>query len=155
MRILEAVTQLLTGLWVGSMAGFALIAPLLFRAFGDERGRAGDLVGAMIGRLSWVGSLLGVIALLALLPRLRSRLNCWRALLLAGAVSVSLLGLLYVIPQMERARPPKPIESYAQNDPIRVAYNRWHKLSERVFGTGIFLGAATILLGPFVKERDA
>lgn len=152
MKWLESVTQLALGLWAGAMGGFAATAPLLFRTFGAERQRAGDLVGAMIWRINTIGMILGAVALVALLPRLKAGLNRWRAALVAAALGLSLFGALYIFPQMEKARPPIPIEQLGVNDPARVNYNRWHKASERIFGVAILLGAGGLLLGPLGRE---
>jgi MFS family permease len=152
MRGWEAVTQLATGLWVGSMTGFAVTAPLIFDAFGPDRQRAGDLAGAMIWRLNLMGIALGAVALLVLLPRLRQGYHRWRALLLAGALGLALFGALYIFPQMAKARPPQPIQAYAPTDPVRVNYQRWHKRSEQVFGAAILLGAGAMVLGGLGKE---
>lgn len=153
MRFLESVTQLCMGIWVGSMTGFAVTAPMLFRAFGDDRQRAGDLAGEMIFRLTNVGLVLGFIALAALLPRLREGLNRWRAGLLALSLALALAGPLWIFPRLEAARPPRPIQEYALTDPIRAAYNRYHKLSERMFGVAILLGAGVMLLGPLGRRE--
>lgn len=152
MKWLESITQVSLGLWAGAMGGFAATAPLLFSAFGSERQRAGDLAGAMIWRLNSVGLVLGALSLLALLPRLKSGLNRWRVGLITGALALSLAGALYIFPQMEKARPPVPIEQLGPNDPARVDYNRWHKASERIFGVAILLGACALFLGPLGKE---
>ncbi len=152
-RYLESIAQISLAIWVGAMAGFAFVAPQLFAAFGAERQRAGDLAGAMIWRINTLGLILGTLALLTLLPRLRQRLNRWRAGILAGALALSLVGAFYIFPQMDRAKPSAPIETLAEDDPVRVNYNRWHKLSERVFGFAILLGAGTIVLGPLVREE--
>lgn len=151
-RYLESIAQICLAVWVGAMTGFALIAPQMFRAFGAERQRAGDLAGAIIWRINSLGLVLGALALLAILPRLHARLNKWRAGLLAGALALSLVGAFYIFPQMDRARPAVPIEQLAETDPVRVKYNRWHKLSERVFGVAIIMGAAVIALGPLARE---
>lgn len=152
-RYLEAVTQLCLGIWVGSMTGFAMVAPQIFAAFGTQRQRAGDLAGAIIGRINTVGMILGFVALLALLPRLSSALARWRLALLAGALALSLVGAFYIFPQMAKAKPGVPIEQLALNDPVRVNYDDWHKLSEKVFGAAMLLGAGVILLGPLTREE--
>ncbi|MFZ5827218.1 MAG: DUF4149 domain-containing protein [Bacillota bacterium] len=154
MRYLESVTQLAMAIWVGSAAGFAMAAPKLFRAFGPDRQAAGDLAGAIIYQLNAVGVVLGAIALLALLPRLKRGLNRLRALLLGGALALALATWFYILPQIEAAQPPRPIQEYAESDPARVNYNRWHKLSERVYGAAMFLGVGVIVLGPLGKERE-
>ncbi|MDB4897946.1 MAG: hypothetical protein JWN15_4208 [Firmicutes bacterium] len=153
MKFLESVTQLCIGVWVGAMTGFAMTAPQLFSTFGTERQRAGDLAGAMIWRINTVGMVLGAIALVALLPRLRQGLNRWRTALLVAALALSLTGAFYIFPQLTQARPPRPIEQYAETDPVRVNYNAWHKRSEQVFGIAIILGAGVILLGPLGKGK--
>lgn len=154
MKFLESITQITTGIWVGAMAGFAMIAPQLFSAFGPERQRAGDLAGEMIWRINTVGMILGAIALLAVLPRLRQGLNRWRAGLLGVALALSLAGAFYIFPQLTQARPPRPIEQYAETDPVRVNYNAWHKRSEQVFGIAIILGAAVVVLGPLGQRKE-
>ncbi|MFO7274923.1 MAG: DUF4149 domain-containing protein [Bacillota bacterium] len=153
MRALEAVTQLLMGLWVGAAAGFALSAPKIFEAFGPDRQSAGDLAGDIIYLLNNAGMLLGAGALLTLLPRLRSGVNKVRLVLLLGCLGLALTTWLYIFPQMERAEPPEPIQNYAETDPVRVEYNRWHTLSERVYGAAMVLGAGVILLGPFAETK--
>ncbi|HEY8346317.1 MAG TPA: DUF4149 domain-containing protein [Symbiobacteriaceae bacterium] len=153
MRFLESLTQLCLALWVGGMGGFAMTAPLIFDAFGPERQRAGDLAGNMIWRLNMVGIILGVVVLLILLPRLRRGIAKLRALLTAGALAMALVQAFYIFPQMDRAQPPQPIETYAETDPVRVEYNRWHTRSEQVFGTTMLLAAGALLLGPFEKRE--
>jgi MFS family permease len=148
MKYWESIAQLATGLWVGAMTGFAATAPLIFRAFGPDRQRAGDLAGSMIYRLNSMGIALGLIALVALLPRLKEGWNRWRALLLTGALLLSLAGTFYIFPKMEEARPPRPIQEYAETDPVRVNYNRWHRASERLFGVAILMAGGALLLGP-------
>ncbi len=154
MKYLESVTQLCTGVWVGAMAGFAVTAPQIFRAFGPDRQSAGDLAGEMIYRLNAIGMALGAIALLALLPRLRQRLHAWRAALLAAALGLAAFGVLYIFPKMAAVQPPRPIQEYAETDPVRVEYNRWHERSRQVFGAAILLGAGVVILGPLGKEAD-
>ncbi|MEW8977283.1 MAG: DUF4149 domain-containing protein [Symbiobacterium sp.] len=153
MKALEAVTQLAMGLWVGAAAGFVLSAPKIFAAFGPDRQAAGDLAGDMIYLLNNAGLLLGLVALLALLPRLRSGVNKARLVLLLGCLGVGLTTWLYIFPQMERAEPPEPIQNYAETDPVRVEYNRWHTLSERVAAAGMLMGTGVIVLGPFAEEK--
>lgn len=153
MRALEAVTQLAMGLWVGAAAGFALGAPKIFAAFGPDRQSAGDLAGDIIYMLNNVGLLLGAVALLALLPRLRSGVSKVRLVLLLGCLGIALTTWLYIFPQMDRAQPPEPIQTYAETDPVRVAYNRWHTLSERVAAVGMVLGTGVIVLGPFAEDK--
>jgi len=153
MRVLEAATQLLMGLWVGAAAGFALSAPKIFEAFGPDRQSAGDLAGDIIYLLNNAGLLLGAAALLTLLPRLKGGVNKARLVLLLGCLGLALTTWLYIFPQMERAQPPQPIQTYAETDPVRVEYNRWHKLSERVYGVAMVLGAGVIVLGPFAELK--
>lgn len=124
-----ALVQVLLALWFGSYAGFALIAPILFRA-GLTRQTAGDIAGAMIERLTLTGLLAGGVALMLtlLLHGLGARL---RAGLIAAGLLVGLYLWLAVLPPL-RAPLPKPVDEYALTDPVRVAYNRLHKRSERI-----------------------
>lgn len=151
MRYLESITQLTLGVWIGAMAGFAASAPAIFRAFGTERQRAGNLAGEIIGTTNNIGMVLAAIALLCLLPRLKHGLNRWRLALVAAALCFSLVGAFYIFPQMNAAQPPVPIEQLAPTDPARVNYNNWHNRSRQVFGAAILLGAAAVVLGPLGK----
>lgn len=152
MKYLEGITQLLVGVWVGAMAGFAVTAPQIFAAFGADRQAAGNLAGDMIWRLNVVGLGLGALALICLLPRLREPVNRWRTALLLGALGLAAFGALYIFPQMAMAQPPKPIQQYAVTDPVRVTYNKWHERSRQVFSGAIILGAGVVVLGSFRKE---
>jgi MFS family permease len=143
---------LLVGAWVGAMAGFAATAPQVFAAFGPDRQAAGTLAGQMIWRLNVIGLVLGALALVILLFRLGERVNRWRSGLLAAALVLALFGALYIFPQMEKAQPPRPIQEYAETDPIRVTYNQWHERSRQVFGGAILLGAGVVILGSARKE---
>lgn len=151
-RLLESVTQICLGIWVGAMTGFAFTAPVLFAQWGPDRQRAGDTAGAMIARINGVGLWLGIIALAALLPRLRTRLAAARAILVAGALALAFTTAFYVLPGIHRAQPPHPVQTYAETDPLRIEYNKWHKRSEQIFGVAIVLAAAAIVLGPLEKE---
>jgi hypothetical protein len=153
MRYLEALTQICIGVWIGAMTGFAVTAPQVFVAFGPNRQAAGDLAGEMIWRLNSMGMVLAVVALLALLPRLRQGLNRWRTGLLGVGLALAAFGAFYIFPQMTRAQPAKPIQEYAVTDPVRVNYDKWHERSRQVFGGAILLGAVVIGLGSIAKER--
>lgn len=153
MRYLESVTQLAVGIWVGAMTGFAYAAPLIFEAFGPDRQGAGNLAGKTIWRLNSLGIVLGAVALAALLPRLRQKINRWRAALLLGALAMGAVGALYIFPRMAEAQPSRPLQEYAETDPIRVNYNRWHERSRQVFGAAILLGAGVVVMGPLQKEK--
>jgi hypothetical protein len=152
-KYLESVTQICVGVWVGTMTGFAVTAPQVFAAFGTNRQGAGDLAGQMIVRLNGIGLVLGLVALLAIAPRLKRGLNRWRTGLLTLALALSVFGTLYIFPQMAKAQPANPIQTYAETDPVRVAYNRWHDRSRQVFGLAIVLRAFVVILGPIGSER--
>ena len=152
MKYLEGITQLLVGVWVGAMAGFAITAPQIFAAFGPDRQAAGNLAGEMIWRLNMVGIALGAVALLLLLSRLRERINRWRSAILAAALALAAFGALYIFPQMAMAQPPRPIQDYAVTDPVRVTYNKWHERSRQVFSGAILLGASVVILGSARRE---
>jgi hypothetical protein len=151
-KYLEGIVQLLTGVWVGAMTGFAVTAPQVFAAFGANRQAAGDLAGAMIWRLNTMGMVLGALAFLLVIARLRHGYNRWRAGLLAVSLGLSLFGAFYIFPQLAKAQPPRPIQEYALTDPIRVSYDTWHSRSQQVFGGAILLGAGVIILGSLGKE---
>lgn len=153
MKALESLTQLCMGVWVGAMTGFAVTAPQVFDAFGPNRQAAGDLTKVMIWRLTLTGLVLGILALIGLLPRLRQALNRWRTALVAIALGLSLFGAYFIFPKMAQVQPPNPIQTYAETDPVRVEYNRWHGYSRQVFGLAILLGAGVIAMGPLGKER--
>lgn len=148
-RVAEAAAHLLLALWFGSYAGFAIVAPVLFRA-GLSRQEAGDVAGRMIERLTLVGLIAGGVALLLLVTVHGARARM-RVGLTAAALAAGLYLWVAILPPL-RAPLPKPIDQYLEADPVRVEYNRLHKRSERVASVTLLLVAGALAAGAARKE---
>lgn len=145
-RLWEGLQLLLLGVWVGGMAGFgALMAPVLFATV-PSRQLAGNVAGQVIAALSWLG--VAVPVLVIVLHLLARRRWDWRMTALAAVLVLNALNATHVRGGIDRAQAamPLPIEEYAVTDPLRVEYNRWHRLSSNV-GTGALVLGVVVLAG--------
>lgn len=50
---------------------------------------------------------------------------------------------------------PLPIDSYSVTDPLRVEYNRWHRLSNNVGMIAVIAGVITLAGWRFSRESSA
>lgn len=145
-RLIEGLQLLLLGGWVGGMVCFgAFMAPVLFATV-PSRQMAGTVAGQVIATLSWFGVV--APALIIVLHVLLRRRWDWRLTLLTAVLVLNAANATYVRGGIDRAQAamPRPIEEYAVTDPLRVEYNRWHRLSSNV-GSGAVLLAIAALIG--------
>lgn len=145
---------LLLAAWAGAMALFAFaVAPAAFAVL-PSRHLAGDLVTRVLGTLDAVGVL---AAALILLTALFSRpATFWRRP--AGALSLTLYGVLLLAPALSRGlisprllamrqAMGRPIETLAETDPLRVAFNNLHQVSVGLLGLALVAGVVAFGLG--------
>lgn len=150
-RRLDRVSMLLLLLWAGACLGFGALAPILFAKL-PSRDLAGQIAGACVARLDvlawgafllplvlsygsrWVGELeegpLGPAKLWALAMMVPLLLT----LLSATLVSPRLLQI--------RAQMDGPIEAFAKDHVLRLAYDRNHLVSSLAFHTRWILALA-------------
>jgi hypothetical protein len=148
---LKILFFLLLSIWVGGMFGFgALYAPVLFREIAS-RDQAGRIAGQTLARIDTLGLIAGgVLALIALLQSFASRQPLDVVRVVIALVMVGLVGYSAAVIRSRleavRAAMGKPIDEIDPADPQRIEYNRYHKLSTRIYGIVLLLGIAQIVL---------
>ncbi|HLO02972.1 MAG TPA: DUF4149 domain-containing protein [Symbiobacteriaceae bacterium] len=148
---LTVLLFLLLAIWVGGMFGFgALYAPVLFREVAS-RDQAGQIAGQTLARIDTLGLIAGgVVTLIALLQAFATAapLDVVRVVIALGMVVLVGYSTAVVRSRLNaiRAEMGKPIDQFEETDPKRVEYNRYHKLSTRIYGIVLFLGIALIVL---------
>lgn len=140
---LDALSVALLLLWLGMALGFAFLqAPTTFQVLGS-RDLAGQVVGATLRRLDWVAW--GVfIAVLGLswgsrwLAEFQEKdgigpLRLWSASVLV-ALLMCFASSFILTPKLmaTRARTNAPVETFAQDHPDRVAYQKAHGISRQM-----------------------
>lgn len=147
MRLWRAVEAVALGLWLGAMVGFgALVAPLLFQMV-PSRSLAGDIAGAAIRRIDWLGAGLGVLAVVALVRTAPARPLRWlRLVLVLGMIGIAVANETYVRGRIDAvdAQRTRPLEEYAPEDPLRREFDRWHRTSVNLWGINMAIGAVAL-----------
>lgn len=147
---LNVLQFLVLTLWVGAQFGFAvLFAPVLFRSL-ESRDQAGEIAGEALGRIDSLGLATGGIMIVV--TALQAIDSAWRAIdlgrLLIAAAMLVLVGISVITIRQRldaiRTKMGKPIDQFDPKDPLRVEYNRYHRLSRGVFTLNMLLGALLI-----------
>jgi hypothetical protein len=150
-NFLNVLLSLLLAIWVGGMFGFgALYAPVLFRSL-SSRDQAGQIAGQTLARIDTLGLIAGgVITLITLLQVFATGAPLDVVRVVIALAMVALVGYSTAVIRSRlsaiRTEMGKPIDEFEANDPRRVEYNRFHKLSTRIYGIVLFLGIALIVL---------
>jgi uncharacterized membrane protein len=149
---LNVLQYLVLALWVGAMFAFgALYAPVLFRTL-SSRDQAGAIAGETLGRIDTLGLVAGGI--LVVVTVLQAIDAGWKAIDL-GRMLNAVVMLVVVILNSVTIRPRvgalrqqmgKPIDELAPEDPLRVEYNKNHRISRMLFSVNMLLGALLIVL---------
>jgi hypothetical protein len=159
-RLFIAIEAVVLALWAGAMAGFAFIfAPVAIRIVPNMSTFA-TLIATTIRGVTTFGSVCGGIAIVAALFRASAARARGGAFARAGLVVVALAAGAYetssVIPRMgaTAALIPGPIDSVPKDDPRRVAYDREHQTSTRVYGLAFLCVLAAVVLAPFGRSES-
>lgn len=148
---LTVLLFLLLAIWVGGMFGFgALYAPVLFRSL-SSRDQAGQIAGQTLARIDTLGLIAGgVITLITLLQVFGTAAPLDVVRVVVALAMVGLVGYSAAVIRSRlnaiRTEMGKPIDQFEETDPKRVEYNRYHKLSTRIYGIVLVLGIALIVL---------
>lgn len=148
---LTVLLFLLLAIWVGGMFGFgALYAPVLFREL-SSRDQAGQIAGQTLARIDTLGLIAGgVVTLITLLQVFATAAPLDVVRVVIALAMVGLVGYSTAVVRSRlnaiRTEMGKPIDQFEETDPKRVEYNRYHKLSTRIYGIVLFLGIALIVL---------
>jgi len=149
---LDVLQYLVLALWVGAMFSFAaLFAPVLFR-LSETRAQAGQVAGETLSRIDSLGLVAaGILVVITALQAIDTR---WQAIDLARFFASVLMLTLVLISAMHlrqriqaiRAQMSAPIDSLAEDDPLRVEHTRYHRFARLVFSINILLGTLLIVL---------
>jgi uncharacterized membrane protein len=142
------------GSWVGSIIYLSfIVAPGLFGTLAS-RDQAGAVVGLVLGRLHLLGYAAAIVYLAAAVAAAKSP----AALARPAALAVILMLALTVVsqqgvsPRMARLRTEMgSIERTPAENPLRVQFDRLHKVSVRLEGAVLLLGLAGLFLT--VRQR--
>lgn len=137
------------GTWVGSIIYLSfIVAPGVFSTLAS-RDQAGAVVGLVLGRLHLLGYGAGIVYLAATVARTRSV----AALARPAALAVILMLVLTVIsqqavsPRMAGLRTRMgSIDLTPTDNPLRVEFDRLHRISVRLEGAVLLLGLAGLFL---------
>lgn len=151
--LVRALSMLCLAAWIGSLIFFAFVeAPVAFLSLSDTH-QAGTIVGTSLRILHWMGLACGAALLLlftvggrlGIYTQRKMKLPMLALLLMLALTAISQFG---IIPSMERYRIQAggAINRTGQNDPARIAFNRLHKVSEKVEGSVLLCGIALLFL---------
>jgi uncharacterized membrane protein len=137
--------------WIGGLILFALMAPTAFQVL-PTRHLAGNMVGAVLGKLHWMGIVSGVVFLISSLLHSRftdgtAHVFAARHLLIVVMLSLTLISQFGIIPRMDTLRTSLGDVSAAPADnPNRVQFDLLHVWSTRVEVTVLLLGLVVVWL---------
>ncbi len=149
---LNVLQYLVLALWVGSIFGFGLLfAPVLFASL-PSREQAGSIAGNVLARIDTLGLITGGIMLVV--TALQAIDSAWQSIDL-GRLLLAVVMLVLVILSSTTVRQKlnaakekmeRPIDEYAQDDPLRKEYNQYHRVSRMLFMLNLLLGILLIVL---------
>lgn len=149
---LNVLQFLVLTVWVGAMFAFgAIYAPVLFRSLAS-RDQAGQIAGETLARIGTLGLVAGgimlVVTALQAIDPTRHPFDLGRVLLAAGMLALELLGAITLRPRVAAVRQQmgRPIDEFAETDPLRVEYGKYHRLSRALFSLNLLLGVGLIVL---------
>jgi uncharacterized membrane protein len=147
--LLHTIEFLGLSLWLGSDVFLSfVVAPGAFRILGS-RDMAGAIVGFALGRMHFIGVVCGIVILLARLLRTRSfgSLVGPAALCVVLMIALTVMSQHAVSPKMAALRVQMgSIEAMAADSPLRLEFNRLHRVSVLLESGVLLVGFACIYL---------
>ena len=148
-NLLRTLEFLGLSLWLGSDVFLSfVVAPGAFHLLAS-RDQAGAMVGFALGRMHFLGVVCGIVILVARMMRTRS----FASLAAPAALCVVLMIVLTVVSQ--QAVSPKmavlrtqmgSIETTAADNPLRLEFDRLHRISVMLESGVLFAGFAAMFL---------
>jgi hypothetical protein len=149
-RIFIVIEAVSLALWVGALAGFALIfAPIAFTIVPNLDVFA-KLIATILRALTTFGFVCGALAILSALLRARDEsmrpFAVVRVALIAAMLAISAYGVNGVIPAMDATAASfnGPIASVPSDDPRRQRYDRQHRASTVIYGLVLVFGLGAL-----------
>ena len=137
--------------WIGGLILFALLAPTAFHVL-PTRPLAGNIVGAMLGKLHWMGIVSGVVFLFSSLLHSRftngtAHIFAARHVLIVVMLSLTLISQFGIIPRMDTLRASLgEISAAPADNPDRVQFDLLHTWSTRVEVVVLLLGLVVVYM---------
>ena len=151
--ILRFLEVFALGTWVGGIIFLSfVVAPGAFGTLAN-RDQAGTLVGFTLARLHWIGIFAGLIYLVAMVLEQRSFTGWFRPAAFAVILMIALTfsSQQFVSkPMMALRKEMVSVDATPRDNPLRIQFDRLHRVSVRVEGTILLLG----LVGLFLTVRD-
>jgi hypothetical protein len=145
--------------WLGAEIFFPVVAGVTFTQLSPDTHAAGQIVGALLRILHWMGLVCGVVllALLALAPAwgvFQSRLVLAPMALIVVMLGLTAYSQFGIIPAMERDRVALGgvISATPSDNPAWVDFDRLHHRSTTVEGAALLLGIAVVGLLGFAES---
>jgi uncharacterized membrane protein len=149
---LNVLQYLVLALWVGAMFAFAaLFAPVLFREL-PSRDQAGAVAGDVLARIDSLGLITGgimvVVTVLQAIDQNWSLIHFGRFLIAVVMLSLVVISAVTVRQKLAavKQRLGRPLDEVATSDPLRLAYNKYHRIARGLFSLNLLLGTALIVL---------
>jgi hypothetical protein len=152
MSLLRYLMLLSLVVWIGGIIFFSLVAPTAFHVI-PTRLLAGTLVGNLLAKLHWIGTICGLVFLISSIAYSQlmqgsTQVFAPRHLLVSVMLVLTLISQFVIIPRMATLR--VQVASFDTdatiNDPARVQFDALHVWSTRVESTVLLLGLVVIWL---------
>ncbi|WP_263352263.1 DUF4149 domain-containing protein [Acidicapsa acidisoli] len=148
--------------WLGAEIFFPAIAAITFGQLAPDTHAAGQIVGALLRIMHWMGLVCGIVllALLALAPAwgiFKSRSVLAPMVLVLLMVGLTAYSQFSIIPAMERDRVAAGgvIDAAPADNPARIDFNVLHARSTNVEGTVLLLGITVVALVAYAESAAA
>jgi putative copper export protein len=161
--VLRALRLVAMVVWVGGLIFFAFVeAPTAFHVMGTTREFA-LLIGGSVAGINHFGLIAGMVFVIASLllwkhssPLARKLLGAELPLVILMIAATEYVQM-HVVPAMERDRAAVggDITSVPEGNPTRADFDALHARSEKVEGSGLFLGLGVVLLMAGEETRQA
>jgi uncharacterized membrane protein len=146
MQIIHFIHFLLLSIWIGGISIFSFVtAPAIFKT-SPSREQAGKVVGEILRSFTWVQVVVVVGLFLTFHFLFGGTLFKNRLAVVTLAVLVAMAVFLVLCsfvlgPQMEKIRASTPdFYRLTKDNPIRIAYQRFHSRYVRLTATNLFFG---------------
>ncbi len=153
--LLRYLQFLSLGTWLGSILYLSfVVAPGAFSTLGS-RDQAGAVVGMALERLHVLGLVAGMIFLASrvALARSLSALAAPAALAVVLMLVLTLVSQYGVAPRMAELRAEMvSVDRTPEDHPLRLQFNRWHRVSVRLEVVVLLAGLAALFFA--VRERS-
>jgi hypothetical protein len=152
-QIAAFIEVLLLGAWLGSMMFFSFgVAPSAFAVL-PTREMAGVMVTSTIGKIEFLGMVIGPLLIIVQLANWRSgsssrATRTLKAALIVLMIASAGLSRFWISPAMVslRARMGGHIDDVAATDPLRIQFNDLHRYSVTLMGAAIVSGLVALFL---------